>query len=101
MANISDIQVSSVQNAGNELIDNVTKMYNSLNAIADLINGSTSCFDSDAGSALRTKFAAAAAEFEGFKSFLNQYGEFLQTHASNVNAFEAAVEDTLGQIPQL
>ena len=101
MANVSDIQVTNVQQAGTDLIDNVTKMYNSLNSISDLIQGSSSCFDSDAGSQLRSKFASAAAEFATFRTFLNQYGEFLQTHASNVNAFEAAVQDGLSQIPQL
>lgn len=101
MANISDIQVSSVQKAGGDLIENVTKMYNSLNTISDLIRGSSSCFDSDAGNQLRSKFASAAAEFSSFRTFLNQYGEFLQTHASNVNAFEAAVESGLSEIAQL
>lgn len=101
MAFTSSIEVSKVKNAGQELIENTSKMYNALSSINSEIQNSASCFDSAAGQQLRSQFAQTAAEFENFKSFLTQYGEFLNTHASNVDAFEAAVEDGLGQIPKL
>lgn len=101
MANISDIEVLKVQNAGKDLIENTKKMYDSLQNISILIQGSSSCFDSDAGNQLRSQFAKSANEFSSFRTFLNQYGEFLKTHASNVKTFESAVLDGLNQIPKI
>ena len=101
MSFTSTIEVSKVKNAGNELIENTTKMFNALNSISTEIQNSSSCFDSAAGQQLRSQFAQTAAEFQNFRTFLNQYGEFLNTHASNVDAFEAAVSEGLGQIPKL
>lgn len=101
MAFTSKIEVARVKTAGQDLIDNTSKMYEALSSISAEIQGSSSCFDSPAGQQLRAQFAQTAAEFENFRTFLNQYGEFLNTHALNVDAFEAAVEDGLGQIPKL
>lgn len=101
MAYTSTIEVSNVNRAGEDLIDNTSKMYTSLENIATLIEGSSAFFESNAGAELRSKFNKSAAEFQNFRTFLNQYGEFLKTHATNVNAFESAVEEGLSQIPQL
>ena len=101
MGYTSTIESGRVSSAGADLMATTPKMYNALNTISGLISGSASCFDSAAGAQLRSQFQQTAAQFETFRSFLNQYGEFLETHASNVNAFEAAVEEGLGQIPKL
>lgn len=101
MSYTSDIEVGKVSQAGIDVRTNAGKMYQSLSRIRQLVKESSSYFDSQAGAEIRTKFEQSAAEFENFKTFLNQYGEFLETHAKNVNAFEAAVEEGLSQIPQL
>lgn len=101
MSYTSTIEVGKVKQAGADLIDHTTKMYNALSAISREISESSKCFDSAAGSQLRSQFAKTAAEFENFKGFLMSYGQFLQTHGANVDTFETAVTDILSQIPQL
>lgn len=95
------VNKEKVNQSGIDLIDDVTKMYNSLTTIKGYIDNSKSYFDSDAGDALRKKFNTSAAKFEEFRTFLNSYGEFLKTFSGNITSFETAVEDAASQIPDL
>lgn len=90
-----------INKAGEDLIDKAQQMYESLGRVKNLIEGSKSYFDSEAGNSLRTKFNTSAEKFEEFKTFYNTYGEFLKTFSDNVQRYENAVKETVDGIPSL
>lgn len=98
---ISQLDRNQINRAGEDLIAEVQKMYDSLKNVTNYIDGSKSYFDSEAGEALRKKFHASAENFEEFKTFLEQYGEFLKTFSGNVKIFEEAVKEAINGIPNL
>lgn len=97
----SKLDRAKINSAGEDLITDVQKMYESLGRVKNLIDGSKSYFDSDAGNSLRTKFNTSAEKFDEFKTFLNTYGEFLKTFSGNVQKFEDAVKEAVDGIPNL
>lgn len=92
---------AQINRAGENLLEDVKKMYSSLTKIKELLNGSTAYFQSEAGDTIRRKFNTSAEKFEEFQSFLNSYGEFLKTFSGNVQSYEEAVKDAANQIPDL
>lgn len=97
----SELDRAKINMAGEDFINDVQKMYESLERVKNLIDGSKSYFDSEAGEALRTRFNASAEKFGEFKTSLNQYGEFLKKFSGNVQQFEEAVKETVNEIPKL
>ena len=97
----STLDSKQINKAGEELIDDVKKMYDSLGRVRNLIEGSKSYFDSDSGNQLRIKFNTSAEKFGEFQSFLNTYGEFLKTFSGNVQRYETAVKEVIDGIPNL
>lgn len=101
MAAVTDVTREEVNTAGENIINNAKKMYKSLDNIKQLINGSKSYFDSEAGDDLRRKFNESASKFEEFKNYIIQYGDFLKTFSGNIKKFEDAVKDATKQIPTM
>lgn len=97
----STLDRAKINQAGEDLLVDVQKMYQSLEKVKDLINSSSSYFDSEAGKKLRKKFNTSAEQFGEFQSYLNQYGEYLKTFSKNVELYENAVKDAVEGIPTL
>lgn len=95
----STLDISKINQAGEDLLSNVQKMYDSLQQIKTLVDGSKSFFDSPAGNDIRSKFNQSAEKFSAYKTFLNTYGEFLKTYSANVKTYEQAVQEAAGEIP--
>lgn len=96
---ISELSSKDINRAGEDLIDQVTKMYSSLTNIKNLVEGSKSFFNSPAGDSVRTSFNASAEKFENFRSEFNSYGEYLKTFAGNVEKYEEAVKEAASEFP--
>ncbi|MCD7838797.1 MAG: hypothetical protein LUG65_07795 [Clostridiales bacterium] len=97
----STLDRAKINQAGVDLQEDVAKMYQSLENVKDLIDKSSSYFDSKAGKTLRTKFSASAEQFETFRSYLNDYGEYLKTFSKNVGLWDETVEEVVNGIPTL
>lgn len=97
----TEVNPAKVHQAGEDIIADAAKMYESLNKVKNLIDGSKSYFKSGAGDQLRNKFYASAEKFQEFEAFLKKYGEFLETYSGNIESFETAVKEALAQIPTM
>lgn len=97
----SKLDRAKINAAGEDILTDAKKMYDSLERVKTLIDGSKSYFDSEAGDALRKKFNTSAEKFEEFRSFLNTYGDFLKTFSGNVQKFEDAVKNVVDEIPNM
>ena len=97
----SELDRTKINQAGIDIEDNVTQMYQSLERVSKLINESKSFFDSDSAQKMRSKFNASAEKFGEYKSFLMTYGEFLKNFAGNVALYNEAVIQAVDDIPDL
>lgn len=97
----SRLDSAKINATGTDMLNEVKKMYDALNTVKGLVDGSKSFFDSPAGDELRKKFNTSAEKFQEFQKFLNTYGEFLQAFSGNVVSFENAVKDAVDGIPAL
>ena len=95
----SSVDIQKINQAGEDLVENARKMYDSLQKIKGYIDGSKSYFDSPAGDKVRNKFNQSAEKFSEFRDFLNSYGEFLKTFSGNVKGFEETVQEVVSEIP--
>ena len=75
------ISPEEVKTAGTRIIDESAAMYKALEEIHSIIEGTKGNFDSEGGQELRKKFQQTAAEFEKFRGFINEYGEFLKNYS--------------------
>ena len=75
------ISPEEVKTAGTKIIDEGAAMYKALEEIRSIIEGTKGKFESEGGEELRSKFQQTAAEFEKFRSFINEYGEFLKNYS--------------------
>lgn len=97
----STLNISKINQAGEDLLGNIQKMYDSLQKIKNLIDGSKSFFDSPAGNEIRGKFNRSAENFGEYKAFLNTYGEFLRTYSGEVKGYEEVVQEAARGIPEM
>ena len=95
----SSVDIQKINQAGEDLVENARKMYDSLQKIKGYIDGSKSYFDSPAGDKVRNKFNQSAEKFSEFRDFLDSYGEFLKTFSGNVKGFEETVQEVVSEIP--
>ena len=75
------ISPEEVKTAGTKIIEESASMYKSLEEIRSIIESTKGKFDSEGGNELRNKFQQTAAEFEKFRNFINEYGEFLKNYS--------------------
>jgi len=99
--NVITIDPKRVNQAGRDIVDQGTKMYNALKDIQDIVNGTKKCFQSDGGDSARTNFNSSAAKFDEFKKFIHEYGQFLQNYGSAHQKMDSEVSTLAGKIPKL
>ena len=99
--NVITIDPKKVNDAGKEIVEQGTKMYNALKDIQDIINGTKKCFQSDGGDGARANFNSSAAKFEDFKKFIHEYGQFLQSYGSAHKKMDSEVSSLANKIPKL
>ena len=97
----SELDAAKIKQAGVDIEENVTQMYQSLERVKTLINESRSFFDSDSARKMRNKFNTSAEKFDEYKNFLKTYGEYLKNFSGNVVRYNEAVSEGLGDIPDL
>ena len=86
------------ESCSEDIKENAKKMYDSLEKIKSLVDGSKSYFDSKAGDEIRKKFNTSAEKFEEFRQFLDQYGEFLKNVKTLIADYDARVEEAAKSI---
>lgn len=99
--NVITIDPKKVNDAGKEIVEQGTKMYNALKDIQDIINGTKKCFQSDGGDSARANFNSSATKFDEFKKFIHEYGQFLQSYGSAHQKMDSTVSDLARKIPKL
>ncbi len=87
------ISTEEVKAAGTNIIDEAGSMYKTLTEIREIIGSTKGKFDSEGGDELRRKFEQTAAEFEKFKSFIMEYGEFLKHYSSGHVELDQKIEE--------
>lgn len=97
----SQLDRAKINQAGEDILADSKKIFDSLEKIRGLIEGSKSYFDSPAGDELRSKFKASSDKFTEFKTFLESYGEFCKNFSGNVQKFEDAVTEAVQSIPNI
>lgn len=98
--NIITIDPQRVKNAGREIVDQGTIMYNALKDIQDIVNSTSKCLKSDGGDEARANFNSSAAMFDEFKKFIHEYGHFLQNYGEGHQKLDNEVKDIASKIPK-
>ena len=101
MSNVITIDAAKVNSAGKTIIEQGTKMYNALESIKEIVNGTSKCLQSDGGDSARKNFNTSAQKFEEYKKFVHEYGEFLQSYQAAHVKLDTEVSDLANKIPKL
>lgn len=99
--NVITIDPKRVNDAGKEIVNHGTKMYNALRDIQSIIDGTKKVFQSEGGDSARANFKSSAAKFDQFKKFIHEYGEFLQSYGSAHQKMDSEVSSLATKIPKL
>lgn len=90
-----------IKKAGDDVINETAKLFQCMQNVKELMDGSKSFFNSPAGDNVRKKFTASAQEFEVFRKVLNEYGQFLIDYAKTYDTLETKINEVASQIPNL
>ncbi|OUP28105.1 MULTISPECIES: hypothetical protein [unclassified Faecalibacterium] len=97
-ANHIQIDIDALYQQGRQLNDSAEQMFEILKAAKRIIDNTASDFNSPEGKAMRQQFDSLQGTFQKFKTSVETFGEFVQTHSSNMNNLQSQLKNAANQL---